>query len=220
MKPRSWFALICFLVFATIAVAPAVRARASRAAAAQEDKDSVDSWTRENYRRALDLVFQDTCASATHVRWLACIRIVPGHNDEIEYSFFLEKRYDGRVFARIARPKAQSIYRQLRQRKEQNPHGSVGDLAKLINIELQVGDQQRFRRLAELASDFEELRFSPIPADEIIMDATEYRFRISSSSGEMDVTLRGPGSEAPHQSQPIIRWAESARRLLASTSQN
>ena len=199
------------------AVTPVLWVRASRALRAQDIKDSVDSWTRENYGRALDLVFQDACATSKEGRWFSCVGSVPGHKDEIEYSFLFEKRYDGTVFARIARPKAQSIYRQLRQRKEQNPRGSVADLAKLIKIESQVGDQQRFGQLAELATDFEELRVSPIPADEIIMDATEYRFRISSSSGEMNIVLRGPGSGAPHQSQPLIQWAESVRELLAQS---
>jgi hypothetical protein len=199
-----------------LAVTPILWARASRTPRAQEIQDSLESWTRENYGRALDLVFQGACATSKEARWFSCVRSLPGHKDEIEYSFFLEKRYDGTVFARIARPKAQSIYRQLRQRKEENPRGSVGDLAKLIQIESQVGDQRRFGRLAELATDFEELQVSPIPADEIIMDATEYRFRISSSSGEMNIVLRGPGSGAPHQSQPLIQWAESLRDTLAS----
>lgn len=199
-----------------IAFTPVLWALGSRALSAQEIKDSVESWTRENYGRALDLVFQDACATSKEARWFSCVRSLPGHKDEIEYSFLLEKRYDGTVFARIARPKAQSIYRQLRQRKEQNPLGSVGDLAKLIQIESQVGDQQRFGRLAELATDFEKLRVSPIPADEIIMDATEYRFRVRSSSGKMNITLRGPGSAAPHQSQALIQWAESLRITLAS----
>jgi len=199
-----------------IAVTPVLRALASRALSAQEIKDSVDSWTRENYGRALDLVFQDACATSKEARWFSCVRSLPGHKDEIEYSLLLERRYDGTVFARTARPKAQSIYRQLYQRKEENPRGSVGDLAKLIQIESQVSDQQRSGRLVELATDFEKLRVSPIPADEIIVDATEYRFRISSSSGEMNIVLRGPGSGAPHQSQALIQWAESLRNTLAS----
>ena len=216
MKPPSWFAFSCLLGLGTAALAPLLWPHASQPLRTQAAKGSIDSWTRENYGRALDLVFQGGCAASTGAQWFSCVRSLPGHSDEIEYSMFVERRYDGTVFARIGRPRVQSIYCQLRQLRKRNPHGSVDELAKLIRIESQMGDQQRFRRLVELAADFEHLRISPIPPDEIIMDATQYRFRIGSSSGEMDITLRGPGSAAPHQSNALIQWAESAEQMLLS----
>lgn len=185
--------------------------------APQGHKDFIDSWTRENYSRALDLLLPDRCASPIDARWLSCVRIVPPYKNETEYSLSVERRFDGTLSAKIVRPKVQSIYVQLRERKKEHPHASVSDLAKLIEIESRTGDQRRFPRLADLADKFENLRLSPVLSDEIMMDPTEYRFRIRSFSGEtMELTLNGPGSAAPHQSQTLIQWAESAREMLAS----
>ena len=177
----------------------------------------MDGWTRENYDRALDLVLQGHCAASKGVRWISCIRIVPGYSAELEYSLSVEKRYDGTVVAHIIRPKTQSVYTQLCKRRKDRPRASIGDLTKLIEIESQAGDQRKFPGLLALADNFEKIRFSPVLPDEIMMDATQYRFRARSFSGDqMELTLVGPGAAAPHQPHALIQWAESVREMLAS----
>lgn len=189
----------------------------SPASAPQQAKDGADRWARENYDRALDLVFQDRCTTPTDARWLSCIRIIPAFKDEMEYSLSLEKRYDGTLLAHVTRPKSQSVYVQLRNLRKEHPRGSVADLSKMIDVESQVGDDRRVPPLVGLANEFESIRLSPALSDEMMMDAAEYRFRVRSFSGDsMTLTLYGPGSEAPRQPQGLIQWAESAREMLAS----
>lgn len=148
---------------------------------------------------------------------MSCVRIVPAFKDDIEYSLSVEKRYNGRLFAWVVRPKNHSIYGQLYELKKKQPKASVNELAKLIEVESYAGDQRRFPRLADLANEFETLRLSPVLSDEIMMDPAEYTFRVLSSSGEnMLFTLYGPGSEAPVQPRGPIQWAESARAMLAA----
>ena len=179
-------------------------------------KGGFDAWARENYSRALDLALPDRCASSTDARWLACIRIVPGYPEEIEYSLSIEKRYDGTIRAEIVRPKGTSIRGQLRELKKANPRASVSELAKLIRVESRAGDQERFPGLLPLAGEFEQIRFPLVPSDEIMMDATQYRFCVRSSSGEhAELMLSGPGSAAPRQPRALIKWAESVRQTLA-----
>ena len=214
---RRWVVVLIGLVaLSRILGAPVLRACSSRASAPQAVKDSIDGWTRENYDRALDLL-QGHCATSKGVRWISCIRIVPGYSAELEYSLSVEKRYDGTIFAHITRPKTQSVYTQLLNRKKDRPHASLNALTRLIKLESQAGDERRFPALVDLADDFERIRFSPVLPDEIMMDATQYRFRIRSFSGDqMELLLGGPGSAAPGQPQILIQWAESVRKMLAS----
>jgi len=217
MTRRRCVVLIGLLALSRISGMPIVRACSWRASAPQHVKDSIDSWARENYDRALDLVLQDPCTASKDVRWISCIRMVPGYPAELEYSLSVEKRYDGTISAHITRPKAQSVYTQLRNRRKDRPHASVSALTRLIKLESQAGDQRRFPVLVDLADDFEKIRFSPVLPDEIMMDATQYRFRVRSFSGDqMELTLHGPGSAVPRQSQILIQWAESVRKMLAS----
>ena len=196
---------------------PALLCICSSLASASPETKAIDLWTRENYGKALDLVFQDRCATPTNARWLSCVLIVPAFKDEIEYSLSLEKRYDGTLLAHVARPKAQSVYVQLRELKKEHPRSSISNLSKLIEVESQGGDHLRFPLLVGLANEFENIRLSPALSDGIMMDATEYRFRVRSFSGDsMTLTLYGPGSHAPHQPQGLVQWAESAREMLAS----
>ena len=168
-------------------------------------KGGADAWARENYGRALDLVPPNQCASSTNARWVACVRIVPGYPEEIECSLSVENRYDGTIRAQIVRPKGTSIRAQLRELKKANPRASVSELAKLIRVESRAGDQQRFPGLLPLAGEFEQIRFPLVLSDKIMMDATQYRFRVRSSSGEhAELMLSGPGSAAPHQPQALI----------------
>jgi hypothetical protein len=94
---------------------------------------------------------------------------------------------------------------------------SLNALTRLIKLESRAGDERRFPELVGLADEFEKIRFSPVPPAEIMMDATQYRFRVGSFSGDqMEIALHGPGSAAPRQPQILIQWAESVRTMLAS----
>ena len=218
MKRQYCFVLIWLLALACIPSVPVLAAPSSpQASVPQETQDTTEGWARDNYDLALDLVFQDRCTASKDVRWVACVRMVPGYPSEIEYTLSVEKSYSGTILARVTRPRTQSIYTQLCKLKKDHPAASVGDLAKLIEVESQTGDQQKFPALVRLADEFEKLRLSPILPDEIMMDATKYVFRSKSFSGDqMELVLRGPGPSAPRQPQPVIQWAESAREMLAS----
>jgi hypothetical protein len=217
MKQRCILILIGLLALPHISGTSALGVRHSQVNTPQKTEDAIDAWVRDNHDLALGMVFQDDCTATKDVRWISCIRVVPGHPDELEYALSVEKRYDGTIRAHISRPKAHSVYTQLRTLRKEHPHASVGDLAKLVLVESQAGDQRRFPGLARLADEFETIRFSPVLSEEIMMDATQYRFRIRSFSGElMEVSLNGPGSGSPHQPQALIQWAESAREMLSS----
>lgn len=216
MKPQRNLVLLVLLTL--MECVPSLCLSCPQAISGQPHGDSADLWVRENYDRALDLVFPERCASPIDARWLACVRIVPAYKDEIEYALSVEKRYDGTIQAEAKRAKARSVYAQLCELKHEHPQASVADLTKLVQMESRTGDQRRFPQLESLADEFEGLRLSPVLSEEIMMDPVKYRFRISSLSGErMQLTLFGPGSTASHQPQPLIQWAESARTLLAQS---
>jgi len=218
MKRQCYLALIWLLAFSYVPGALVLAAPSSpRSSAPQETRDAIEGWVRDNYDLALDLVFQDRCAASKDVRWIGCVRIGPGYPSELEYALSVEKSYSGTILARVTRPRAQSVYTQLCKLKIVHPAASVGDLAKLVEVESQTGDQQRFPALVRLAGEFEKLQLSPVLPDEIMMDATKYVFRSRSFSGDqMELVLRGPGPSAPHQPQPVIQWAESAKEMLVS----
>lgn len=213
---RCCVVLTVLLALPNISGAPLLDACSSEVSAPLQAKDTIDAWARENYDLVLDMVLQDHCRPAKEVRWISCIRILPAYHDEIEYSLSVERRYDGTVFGQIARPKGQSIYTQFCKQRKEHPRASLADLARLIELESQAGDQRRFPGLVRLADEFEKVRFSPILSDEIMMDPTEYRLHVRSFSGEnMLLTLDGPGAAAAVQPAGLIRWAESAREMLA-----
>jgi hypothetical protein len=208
--------VIAIIILAQLQVGSFFAPRRSRADAASVANDAIEYWVRANYRRTLDLVFQDRCTSPAAARWISCVLIVPGYADDLEYSLSVEKQYNGTILAHIVRPKATSIHMQLSKRKREHPRASVADIGRLIEVESQTGDQHRFPGLVQSAEAFEQIRFSPVLSDELMMDPTEYRFHARSPSGEsMELTLIGPGSAAPHQPQPLIQWAESVKELLA-----
>lgn len=216
MKWQRSIVLLALLMLPLIAGAPVLARRSPQANAAGETKAAIDGWARGNYGRALDLVFRDRCTSPSDALWLACIRILPGHQNEIEYSLSMERRYGGTILAHITRPKTQSVYTELYEGKKEHPLASVNELTKLIQVESQAGDQRRFPGLVHLADEFERIRFSPTLTAELMLDATRYRFRVWVLGGDqMELILHGPGSAAPHQPQPLIQWAESAREMLA-----
>jgi hypothetical protein len=189
----------------------------SQTKVSQGMKKNDDGWVRDNYNLALDLIFPDPCASAISGRWMVCIRSIPSFKNEIEYSFSVEKRYDGTILTRITRPKGRSIYRQLCERKKQYPLGSVNELSKKIRLESRKGDQAEFPQLTSLASEFEKLSLSPVLSDEIMIDPVEYDITVRSFSGESErLTLHGPGSAASHRTQPLVHWAEATRESLAT----
>ena len=215
MNLQRSIALLALVMLPLIAGAPVLAQRSPQANAAGETEGAIDGWARENYGRALDLVLRDRCAP-TDALWRACISILPGHQDEIEYSLSVERRYGGTILAHITRPKTQSVYTGLYEGKKGHPLASVNELTKLIQVESQAGDQRRFPRLVHLADEFEKIQFSPTLPNELMMDATKYLFHVRSYWGDrMDLILSGPGSAAPHQPQPLIQWAESAREMLA-----
>jgi hypothetical protein len=215
MKRETHLILVWLAVLIAVSSESVMGARCSRGS--QKSTDGVESWVRDNYEGALDLAIPERCMASKETRWVACVRIVPGYSDDLEYSMSVDKRLDGAIFARVTRPKVKSVHMQLSAQKKQHARASLDDLAKLIKLESQEGDQRRFPGLVGLADEFEKIRFSPALSDELMMDATQYHFRVASFSGErMEVMLQGPGAAAAHQPQMLIGWAESVRAMLAS----
>jgi hypothetical protein len=222
MKRPCRLVLIWLLTVSCVSGTRALAAPSSpRGSAREEIQDTTDGWARDNYDLVLDVVFQDSCAASKEpgeVRWIACVRIVPGYPTELEYGLSVEKSYGGTVSAHVTRPRAESIYTQLCRLKKEHPAASASNLARFIELETQAGDQQRFPALLRFADEFEKIRFSPVLPDELLMDATRYVFCSKSSSGnQMELVLRGPGSSAPRQPQPLLQWVESVRQMLASS---
>jgi hypothetical protein len=217
VKREGYVTLIWLVAITHFWGTPFLGAPSSRASAPQATRESIDGWVRDNYNLALEIAFQDPCTASKDVRWISCVRIVPGHSTEFEYSLSVERRYGGTILGRVIRPKRKSVYVQLCEWKKGHPQATVRELAKFLARESQAGDQHRFPELVRVADEFEKIRLSPALSDEIMMDATQYRFRIRSFSGEsMELTLSGPGPTAPHQSNALIKWAESARQMLLS----
>jgi hypothetical protein len=183
----------------------------------QETEVAIDSWVQDNYNSVLDLVFQDHCEASANIRWAACVRVIPGHQTELEYTLSVKKNYDGTILAHVTRAKRESVYSQLCKFKKEHPAATAGDIAKLIQVEFRSVNQQKFPALVHIADKFENIRFSPVLPDEIMMDPTIYDFHSRSSSGDqMDLIMSGPGTSAPRQPQPLIEWAESVRKILAA----
>jgi len=139
--------------------------------------------------------------------------VIPGHQTELESLFWLDRRYDGAVHARVTRPHGASIYTQLVKLKSDHPDASAAELAGLIAVETREDDQRTLPALARLADEFEKIRLSPALSDEIMMDPTRYFVRVESASGEqLELVVYGPGSTAPHQPNPLLTWVEELRR--------
>ena len=220
MKRETRLVLAWLVVLFALSMKFAMHARCAGSSDPQSTNDAVESWVRNNYERVLDVIFQERCRPSKVTRWIVCVRIVPAHPDELEYSMSIEKRYGGAVFARVTRPRAKSVHTQLSVGKKEHPRASVSKLANLILVESQDGDKSRFPGVVGLADEFEKMRFSPALPDEIIMDPTAYRFRVRSSSGEhMEVLLLGPGPAAPGQPETLTGWAESLRSVLTGAFQ-
>jgi hypothetical protein len=142
--------------------------------------------------------------------------VLPGHQGEPEYLLRLDKRYDGRVHARITRPHGASIYTQLLKLKMERPSASPAELAKAIAVDTRESDQQTLPVLARLADDFERIQLSPALSEELTMDPTRYFIRAESASGEqIELLLYGPGPSAPHQPRPLLEWVEELRRVMS-----
>jgi hypothetical protein len=146
--------------------------------------------------------------------WFA-YAIIPGFQTELEYELSLEKHYDGTVFARVIRPRTQSIYRQLCKLKIEHPSASVSDLSKLIAVESEAGDENKFPTLRRLAEEFDKIRIAAPLSDELMMDATQYGILVQAGAGEhLEIVLFGPGPSAPKQPSQLLQWTEDLRKLL------
>lgn len=185
---------------------------------AQGSQETTDAWMHDNYHTVVALALQNSCEAALGSRdaqWVTCVRIMPGHPEESEYTLSLEQHYDGTIMASVTRPKGQSVYTQLYELREKHPAAPSGELAKSVIVETRTVNQQKFPGLRLLASDFQQIRISPAPDTGLMMDATEYGFRSRSSSGNhMELVLRGPGPSARRQPEPLLEWAESFRRQM------
>jgi hypothetical protein len=187
----------------------------SQAGRAQE---TVDSWTRDNYLKVLDMVFSDGCSvlkGAEHARWTVCVRIMPSYPTELEYLLYAEQHYDGTILAHAVRPKTASVYMQLLSLKQAHRTASANELARYIVTQTVSGNDQEFPVLRSVGNEFEKARFSPVLPDELMMDTTRYLFIEQSFSGNrMELVLNGPGSSVVRQPHPLLQWAESFRQVF------
>jgi len=177
----------------------------------------VEEWASENYSAALDLVFANSCAeiNSSQQLWTTCIRIVPSFFGEPEYGLYLEKHYDGRVYARIAKPRVKSLYGQLCDLKRQNPSATLPDLGRLLSLETREVTGAQLPDLRSLAVMFEKLRLSPASDDTLRLDPATYFFKSESRSGdEIRFVLHGPGPYAKRQPSALIQWIESFRSAM------
>jgi len=197
---------------------------------AAEKQEQAEGWIKENYLAVVDLIAREkSCVptddaksehaankSSAAMRWSVCVRIIPGHPEELESLLWLEKLSDGSLQARIVGPRGASIYWQLVKLKAARRDASPVELAKLVAVETRERDRKTLPGLTQLASEFEEIRLSPVLSDELMMDPTVYSIRARSMWGEqMDLVLSGPGPSAPHQPGPLLDWVEKLRRVFS-----
>jgi len=211
------------ILISLLAIAWAFGSRASsQVTGPLEKQEQARVWVHENYKAVIDLISRDkTCDAAKDprpVRWSVCVRVRPGHENELECVLWLEKRDDGTAYAQITRPRGKSIYLQLLKLKTDRPNASPTDLAKLVAVKSRGGDQQTFPGLVSLTDEFERIRLSPVLSDELMMDPTTYFIHAEALWGErMELILYGPGPSTPHQSDPMLEWVERLRRLLSES---
>lgn len=171
------------------------------------------------YGSVLNLVLQDRCGPAHvsgKIRWVVCVRIIPGFQNEMEFTLSLEKYYDGTIRAYATRPKAKSIYLQLSGLRSKYPAASPREISGHIAVESMNFDQRDIPQLRLFADQFERIRLSPVPDDAIWNDATKYDFRMESITNDsIDYAIMGPGGSTAHQPNDLLSWTESIKRLIA-----
>lgn len=218
---RRWFTLsVVALVMFPIASRELHGARRPNTQA--QSSDASDTWAREHYASALDQVFGNACPSLTdseqRVRWLVCIRVVPSGTSDVESALSLQRFYDGKVAASATVAKGSSVFAQLRELHRAYPTASAEELARHISVERRVRSSEELAALRKLADELEEIRLSPVLADQLMMDATKYEFYSESLYGnQLRLIVYGPGSKAPRQPHPLLSWAESLRQVLGGS---
>lgn len=100
----------------------------------QAKREPTEVWVQENYEAIVDLISQDKgCAalkSPKLARWRVCVRVIPGHQTELEYLLSLDKRYDGTAHVQITRPQGASIFTQLVKLKKEHGNPLQAELTR------------------------------------------------------------------------------------------
>jgi len=218
-KKRSHIPLILSLVSCACGLQLCVPNTLSQEIVQTKKDDLFLNKGEDNYDPVMNLVLQDKCGSnhqSGAIRWVVCVRIIPGFPEDLEYTISLEKLYNGTIRAYATRPRVKSIHLQLLELSGKHPAASVKELSGLITTESISLDQEEFPQLKQCADKFERLRLSPVPNDAIWNDATKYAFRIESiTSDSIDYAMIGPGADAKHQPSELLSWAESMKRIIA-----
>jgi hypothetical protein len=201
-------------------VVPGLNTTGQEHKATQATSEAQEVWLLENYEEVRDAVLQKGCPaldekSSAFPQWEVCIRILPPFESESEVEIYVRRFYDGNVSAVILLPKGQSLFSQLRKLHREHPEYSRDKLIILISTERHTATEKESSALRDLATQFEDLRFSPVPGNDLFSDPTKYEVNPTSNYGmEIDLTLYGPGSAAPKQKDPLIHWVESVKKLL------
>jgi hypothetical protein len=189
-------------------------------AAKQGRTDAEDVWLLENYPNVRDAVLQKGCPSSGKTqseppRWEVCFRILPPFESDSEYEVDLKKYYDGKIYANIILPKGPSVQTQLLKLHRDHPDISWDKLTGLISTETFTGSEKDSSALRDLATEFENIRVSPVMPDVVWPDRTKYEIQSTSYWGmEVIFTLYGPDTPSPNPKDPLVKWAESAKNLL------
>lgn len=186
----------------------------------QAKEDALRDWAHENYRGVLDKVFKNSCdvpKSSGEMRWMVCARIISESADP-EYGLLMERNWDGKPFARIVRPKGQSVYVQLGNQKREHPTAASSDLIKFIVLETKEGGEKEFPALASIEDEFEHIRFSPVLPADLFSDPTEFDISLQALWGnKMEIVMYGPGLSIAGQPHPLLSWVAKTRQVLAAS---
>ncbi|HEY1207903.1 MAG TPA: hypothetical protein VGE85_00910 [Terracidiphilus sp.] len=204
-------------VSSTLALYGQAQSPASPVNEQQAAEDALENWVRDNYRSVLDMVFRNSCdvpKSSSEMRWIVCARIISESADP-EYVLLIGRGYDGKSFARIVRPKGQSVYVQLGNQKREHPTAASNNLIKFIVLETKEGDEKEFPALACIEDELEHIRFSPVLPDILFIDPTEFDISLQALWGnKMEIVMYGPGSSVERQPHPLLSWVTKTRHIL------
>jgi hypothetical protein len=186
-------------------------------ALARHDQDKTTDWVSANYQTILDCALpsgfvQEGLPQGTE--WLVSVRIVPPLEWEPEFQFTFRKADDGISELTFALPMGYTLREQLLSLKKKHPDSSIKAVCGKMAVARHTINQSNYPKLGGLATDFENIRTSPVPPRGIILDGTFYHFWIESFSlHQVHARLEGYGPDAKKQPHPMVEWAEDVRRV-------
>ncbi len=206
-------------------------ATASFGAAAQDCRavppdDKAFVWAANNYDEILDL------ALPVDVPWVPGLIVWRAHARGKEYGPHPEfvfhftnpmgvTRAGGKTLKpevmniEIIAPEGCGIMPQAESIRHERPTASPAEVARLIKMQRWSTDVVHCPELKKLAREFEHLKMTAYPNDELVMHADRYDFAFQSLSGKI-VASFFPARENATRYGGLVRWAKRVRDVVVN----